>query len=74
MTYLNALEAFIERLNFKHSIKGESFRGMDMIDLDDILMDEYTEWQEAPQGTQQEIEELTDIMVACAIKLERLLQ
>ena len=74
MTYTNALQVFFERLNYKHSIKGDSFRDMPMEDLDDILMSEYYEWQEAPPNTHHEIEELTDIMVACVIKLEKLLE
>ncbi len=74
MSYTNALQVFFERLNYKHDLKGDSFRSMDMVDLDDILMDEIKEWQEAPPNTHHEIHELTDIMVACVLKLEKLME
>jgi hypothetical protein len=46
---------------------------MDNVDIDDILMAEIIEWQEAPPNTHHEIEELLDIMICCLIKAEKLL-
>ena len=74
MTYTNALQVFFERLNYKHGIKGDSFLSMNHNELDEILMDEVYEWQHCVMRTHHELEELTDIMVACILKLEKLLR
>jgi len=73
MTYTNALQIFFQRLNYKHHIKGDSFLSMNHAELEEIVLDEVQEWKECDKETHHELEELTDIMVACLIKLELLL-
>ena len=73
MSYTNALQVFFERLNYKHGLKGESFRTMEMWELDEILLSEIQEWKDADNGTHEEVYELADIMVSCVLKLEQLL-
>ena len=73
MTYTNALQVFFERLNYKHGIKGDSFLSMNHAELEEIVLDEVREWEDCDKETHHELEELTDIMVACLIKLEKLL-
>ena len=74
MTYTNALQVFFQRLNYKHSIKGDSFLSMNHNELEGIVLDEVREWEDCDKLTHHELEELTDIMVACTIKLEKLLR
>ena len=72
MTYINSISLFLDRLAKKHKEKGESFRGMSIGELNNILIDEYQEYWEATIVS-EEIEELTDVMVSCAIIIEKLL-
>ena len=72
MSYTNALQVFFERLNYKHGLKGESFRDMAMDELDKLLFNEIDEWKESDKNTYEEIWELTDIMVCCVLKLEQI--
>ncbi len=73
MSYTNALQVFFERLNYKHGLKGESFRTMTHGELNKILIDEVQEWVDSRKNTHHEVYELTDIMVSCVLKLEKLL-
>ena len=74
MSYTNALQVFFERLNYKHSLKGYSFMELTQLELDKVLYDEIVEWTRAEKNTHHEIYELTDIMVSCVLKLEKLLE
>jgi len=73
VTYTNALQVFFQRLNYKHSIKGNSFLSMNHNELEEILLGEVQEWKDCDKETQHEVEELSDIMVSCLIKVEKLL-
>jgi len=46
---------------------------MNHAELEEIVLDEVREWEDCDKETHHELEELTDIMVACLIKLELLL-
>jgi len=71
MVYTNGLQVFFERLNYKHGLKGDSFKQMSRGQLDEIILEEIQEWKEA-KGY-EELYELADIMVSCLLKLEVLL-
>lgn len=70
-TYTNALQLFLDRLNYKHSIKGYSFLDMSKEELDDILLSEFEEWR---YSGPEELSELCDIMVACVILIEKIIK
>lgn len=74
MTYTNGLQVFFDRLNYKHSIKGDSFLSMNQEELRELLDDEIEEWKQSKKGSYHEIEELQDIMICCLLNLETLLR
>lgn len=74
MTYTNALQVFFERLNYKHSLKGDSFLEMSAFELTRLLQNEYDEWLKAKPDSHEEIEELLDVMICCTLKIEKLLR
>ena len=78
MTYLNSLHYVLERMIDKHNLKGESFREMEVYDLDHLLRDEMKEYHEAyisQEATKKDVmDELADVAIVALLCIEWWLQ